>query len=430
VKATLLCILVFLTVQAHSDNRTYKSLVNLTDDESHNIRIENKQAEYNLTQPENDYLDIDKPNTELFQDCKKERAKLIFYSSASTFISTCNKAFENGVADAGFILGHELINGEWLELDFNKGINYLERASEMGSREAKRSLINTLTQQHNPKRNLPRALELAIELAESGNKWDTYISASLHAAHAPKAIANESFNSLVRLAGEGYKNVAVSAALAKIKYGNLHSLDEAKAIISSNDIQSDRHYAFLPVMIDIMEEKNVSAREKLKECSSFSYTCHNLYLNFLIYGIGGPKDLYQANILLESGFKRWPKTNANNYAWAKATTLEAPIYDPKAALEALKHIPESRKSSITIKDTIASVYAANGMFDKAIRIQEEICKTLNEFNIPDDIYKGQEKLSKYQNSKRWINTRTSLTFLNELKGFNDINNTQVTLANL
>jgi len=421
----------FSSLSAFSELREYNNLKSLSDEESNEITIDLKINDKSLTAPSSDFISTHNEQTgKLLNACKAAKAQLVFMNDQKNFFDKCNKAIKGGAADAGFIIGSTLTNGEWMAPDLTQAINLLESSAKDGSRLAKRALIQYYTNPNMPLNNNQKALNLAKELELTQENWDIYIAASMRASFGNKDEAIEGFETLSKLASEGFKQAAISAALSRIKQGPLHDIHLAKALFETADLQTDVNYSFLPVLIDIVENNYIGARDKLKECHKLNSTCSFLYFNFISKGIGGLQDLEYANNLLEKSFNKWPETTANNYAWNKATFKSKPIYDPRAALNAVNKIPNYKKSLPYIKDTIAAVYAANNDFTQAKKIQREVVRELKGKGLDKQVAEMKTRLNHYQNEKRWIEPLKTKIFLSNVKGFSNVNDTQLELTSL
>ena len=419
-----------ISTNAFPEMRNYKDLQPLDDNEALDISIISMGKDTEFSRPISDYLSISESEQEKLDQCLKEKAKLIFTDNFDSFKKTCMSAFNMNIADAGYILGSELMHGEWIPPNEDQAVKLLMSSAKMGSRESKRLLTNYLTDPIIAINDYQSALEFAKELEKSGYQWDTYRSASLHTAYGTRNEAQEYYEVLIEMATKGNQEASISAALSRIKYGYLHDLTIAKQLFSNADVGSHNKYSFLPVLIDIMEDDLIAARKKLNTCQSLSATCNMLYYKFIVYGIGGPKDLEEANEILERGFEKWPRKTANNYAWEKSIASDAPLFNPSAALKALKYIPERLKQVHYIKDTIAAVYAANNSFEKAIELQSEVLESIST-NKPNKRYEGFiQRLNSYKNKKRWIEPNNNEDFIAGIKGFTSTTDTQRELTSI
>ncbi len=411
--------------------REYKGFKQLSDAESNEILLAPKVSdEKTFEKPTRDFLLVMNQQAVDLKNCQQASTMLVFNHNEENFIRICKQAIENGVADAGYIIGHQLMTGEWTAPDLTQSIIYLENAADTGSRSAKRSLISYYTNPLMPINDHERALSLAKDLSASGLKWDQYVLANLQASKGNRESAQRGFSKLIALANQGYHSAAVSAAMVKVKKGPLQDIDAAKRIFESSEVESDIQVNILEVLIDIMEDNLISARSRLKQCHNASYACSNLYFHFLTMGIGGEKDIWKANDIIERSYKRWPKIMFNRYAWSKATFSEAPIYDPAAAKKALENMPDYKKKYPALLDTVAAVYAANNDFERALTLQEET-KTLSEGRGLNTIFDHmKDKLITYKNKKRWVDPLSASDFIEKIKSFNNLNETELELTSL
>ncbi len=428
----LIVTLLIPTISYSLENlREYKGFEQLSDEESNEILLAPKVLnEKTFEKPIRDFLPVVNQQAADLKNCQQAGAMLVFNHNEEDFISACKQAIENGVADAGFIIGHQLMMGEWIAADLTQSIKYLETAADTGSRSAKRSLISYYTNPFMPINDHERALSLAQDLSKSGLKWDQFVLANLQASNGSKESAQIGFSKLIALANQGYHSAAVSAAMVKVKKGPLQDIGAAKRIFEKSEVESDIHVNILEVLIDIMEDNLVSARKRLKQCHNSSSACSNLYFHFLTMGIGGEKDNWKANDIIERSYKRWPKIMFNRYAWSKATFSEPPIYDPVAAKKALEYMPEYKKKIPAFLDTVAAVYAANNDFEQALKLQEET-KVLSQGKGLSRIFDHmKDKLITYKNKKRWVDPSNASDFIEKIKSFNNLNETELELTSL
>ncbi len=426
-----LIIYLFLTTPASwaVDSREYKNLQFLSDEEAGEIVFELGEVLV-LKAPVHDFLPVDKKQSILFEQCQQANAMLIFNQNEELFINTCRNALDNGAIDAGYILGHQLMMGQWITPDLTRSILFLENASNAGSRSAKRSLIDYYINPLMPINDKIKALKLAKELSKSGLKWDQYKLANLQASMGSNSSAEIGFNTLIELANEGYKSAVMSAALVKVKKGPLQDIEAAKRIFKNAEIKADRNLVIIEILIDVMEDRLISARNRLEKCHTINSACSNLYFNFLTKGIGGNKDLWKANEILERGYRKWPKIMAHNYAWNKATAHESPVFNPEAAIQALSNIPEYKKNFPSVLDTIAAIYAANHNFGLAEEFQKKaITKTKNK-GLGKIFDNFEIRLTRYQNKQRWKEPEEKNKFIDKIKGFNNLSETELELTSL
>lgn len=436
----LLLTIIFFSFSSHTIARDYKNLQPLTDEEALSISLDGKktfldedeieQEKYSLLPPISDYLELNDSKKWLLDSCLEQRAKLIMTGNTKNFKNVCLDAFEKGVIDAGFILGSDLINGLWLSHETELGLSLINKASQNGSRLAKRFLVSYLTDPTNPKNDYPTALALAKELESTEKEWDIIMSASLHAAHGTREEAQTYFNLLISMASKGFSLATIRATTIKIQYGYLHDLDKAKQLFEHHDLSRHPTYSFLPALIFIMEDKLIDAKEQLAQCHTLNSTCNALYLKFITYGIGGEIDLEKANTILEQAYAKWPKNLANQYAWIKATASQAPLYNPLSALLAIQDIPKSLHDIPYIKDTIAAVHAANGDYEKAFSLQNELTSMITDNALSARYKHHHSKLKHYQDNKRWIEPTNIDELLANIKGFSSIINIEKELTSL
>lgn len=428
--ATLIFYL-FLTISTSwaVDNKEYKNFQFLSDEEAGDIAFELEEVLI-LKAPVQDFLSIEKEQSILLEQCKQANAMLVFNQNEEFFINTCINALNNGAIDAGYILGHQLMAGQWITPDLTRSIILLENASNAGSRSAKRSLISYYVNPLMPFNDKTKALKLAKELSTSGLKWDQYILANLQASMGSNSSAKIGFNTLMKLANEGYKSAVMSAALVKIKKGPLQDIKGAKIIFKDADIKANRNFVIIEILIDVMEDRLASARKRLEKCYTINSACNNLYFNFLTKGIGGNRDLWKANDILERGYRKWPKIMAHNYAWNKATAQKSPIFNPKEAIQALSNIPKYKKNFPAVLDTIAAIYASNNNFELAEDFQGKAIKKLQNKGLGKIYDKFKLRLVHYQNKQRWKEPDEKSDFIDKIKSFNNLNETELELTSL
>ena len=415
---------------ASAELRSYKNFESLSDDESQDIAILPKEKQTVLEAPEQDYLPVSEFAKNALESCKQARAYLIFNQNTDDFVKSCEKALSLGAADAGYLLGSEFTKGEWLPIDLVRSALWLEDAAKLGSRLAKRHLVSYYSNPMSPFIDRRSAINIAVELESTKEEWDEFISASMKVSYGNQQEAEQGFETLVLLANKGYKRATIAAALAKIKEGALQDIVEARKLFEQAEIYADQSYSFLPVILDIADNKLADAREKLKICESLNVTCGDLYFSFLSKGIGGPKDLWLANDILERHYQKWPDIGANNYAWHKATSLAPPIYNPAAALKALKHIPEHKKTLPYVQDTMAAVYAANGRYKDAYSIQESVISKISGRGLGKRFRNAENRMYSYAEGKRWIEPLEVDYFISAIKGFESLSEIQLEVSSL
>jgi tetratricopeptide (TPR) repeat protein len=129
---------------------------------------------------------------------------------------------------------------------------------------------------------------------------------------------------------------------------------------------------------------------------------------FYMRGLGGlPKDCQLAYDWFDRAFKAGYQVSLNNLMFNLATSDNDQCRDGQRALVyaemALQLLPEMDASWL---DTVAAVYAENGLFDKAVEYQRSALKALNaETEINHDrVAKFNARLQLYLNKKTWRGT--------------------------
>lgn len=420
----------FFSISALSDSR-YQSFTPLDDDESAEVKImTDHESRLLLKQPNNDYLTLT-PNTQgLFDHCKNAHSMLVFTQDINSLITTCDTAYQAGAPDAAFLIGESLLSAQWTAPDYKTAFEYLEKSSESGSRSAKRYLISAYQNPRYPINNSTRAYELAKELAEQGVKWDILIFSSMQAIGKDKSEAESGYKKILALAKEGFQNVYNLAALIKIVNGPLQDLEYAKDLLDKPYKREFYEMSFTKVMLSVMQNNLITAREKLSECYLASYACAITYVQFLSLGIAGDKDLKMAVDILDHILERSSDEFANEYAWARATANEKPLFNPIAAQKAINNIPHYKKNLPFIIDTIAANYAAKGNFSKAIELQEKTLNSLEGKGLGKVYERMLDRLKGYKKNKRWNANSNAKSYILKLRGINNLSHIDAEIATL
>lgn len=93
---------------------------------------------------------------------------------------------------------------------------------------------------------------------------------------------------------------------------------------------------------------------------------------------------------------------ANDLSWMLATCPDEGYRDSKRALELAESLVASGGTRPSTLDTLAAAYAANGLFEKAIRVQEDAIGKLDETGEAHLVDSFRERLASYKNGKAWI----------------------------
>jgi TPR repeat protein len=145
---------------------------------------------------------------------------------------------------------------------------------------------------------------------------------------------------------------------------------------------------------------------KAKEMLSLT-KCSQRLGQLYLYGIGVKKDLARAISLLEQQVS--PSIMAiNDIAWVRCTAKSAPLYAPEKATKFWPQLIGAKAPSI--QDTLAACYAANGMYELASGMLENIAKDLaQELQLKKPVLGSPElqenidkHLKEFQAGRRWV----------------------------
>ncbi|MFT4764176.1 MAG: hypothetical protein ACI9OH_001270 [Oleispira sp.] len=429
-RALFISIIFFFCTPLFADSK-YQSFTLLDDKESAEVRIlTDHESRLQLTAPINDYLVLDSIVQKLFDSCKELHTMLVFTQDINSLIKSCDEAYEAGAADAAFLIGESLLSAQWTAPDYNSAFSYLEKSSNKGSRSAKRYLISAYQNPRFPINDSNQAYELAKELAQQGDKWDTMIFSAMQAIGKDKNEAIQGYNFILQLAKEGYQNVYNLSVLIKIVNGPLQDLAYAENLLDKPYKKEFYEIAFTKVMFSVMQNELLSARDQLSQCYLVSRACAITYIKFLSLGIAGDKDLELAIDVLDYGLERSPTEFANDYAWARSTANEKPLFDPIAAQKGISHIPEYKKDLPFIIDTIAATYAAKGRFSKAIELQEKVLNSLEGKGLGVIYDRMLNRLQSYKNNERWHANSDAKYFIDKLQNINNLTHLDAEIAAL
>ncbi len=425
-----LSILTF-SIATTAKERSYKSFSALTPEESKATAIYVSPERFKrILPPQNDFIAITGKALTLFKECQEISTMLVFTQDMQSLLDQCKRSFNAGAADSYFLIGEHLMSAEWTAPDYLQAVDYLSQAADAGSREAKRKLITYYTHPLMPTRDSFRALTLAKELSTSGFLWDEFRYAALLSVESDKKLALQGYQSLLKLANKGYQNAKAMAALALVLKGPLNSMEAARSLF---DIPQDAYH------IDLVHAKLVflvtdndleGTRETLEECYVTSFLCANIYFHFLQKGIGGDIDLTQANNILEFINEQRNISSKLFYAWVKATAKEETIYNPILARQVLSKIPEYKRKLPHSLDTMAAIYAANGDFERAIKLQTQVVIMTEGKGLGDTFHRMESRLLSYQQHKRWIEGSNANSYIKRFKELKNITHIDTEIAAL
>lgn len=129
-------------------------------------------------------------------------------------------------------------------------------------------------------------------------------------------------------------------------------------------------------------------------------------------GIGVPQDIGIAIRWLEEALKVKTRSSllaTNDLAWILATCPDVTYRDSKRALELAEHLVASGATQPSALDTLAAAYAANGMYEKAIHVQEDAIKKLDETGEKELEAPLRERLELYKAGKAWVEPLKNVT---------------------
>ncbi|MBQ0730822.1 MAG: hypothetical protein KBT75_08990 [Oleispira antarctica] len=429
-RALFISTIFFFCMNAFSDSK-YQSFTQLNDKESSEVRIQSEYKSQRLLKPpSNDYLPLNPSTKLLFDRCKESHTMLVFTQDINSLITACDKAHKAGAADAAFLIGESLLSAQWTSPDYNTAFDYLEQSSEKGSRSAKRYLIAAYQNPRFPINNSSQAYELAKELALLGEKWDIMTFSAMQAMGKDKEEAMRGYNTILELTKEGFHNVYNLSVLIKIFNGPLQDLEYAENLLNKSYKKEFYQISFTKVMYSIMQNDLLSARNQLEECYLVSSACAMTYVRFLSLGIAGDKDLQSAVDVLDYVLERSGTEFANDYAWARSTANEKPLFNPMAAQKAISNIPEYKKDLPFVIDTIAANYAAKGNFKKAIELQQKTLDSLQGKGLGLVYERMLDRLEAYKNNDRWNSHNDMKSYMKKLKNIHNLTHLDAEIAGL
>ncbi|SCY57635.1 tetratricopeptide repeat protein [Desulfoluna spongiiphila] len=129
-------------------------------------------------------------------------------------------------------------------------------------------------------------------------------------------------------------------------------------------------------------------------------------------GIGVPQDIGIAIRWLEEALKVKTRSSllaTNDLAWILATCPDTTYRDSKRALELAEFLVKSGATQPSALDTLAAAYAANGLYEKAIHVQEDAIRKLDETGEVQLEAALKERLALYKAGKPWIDTEKTVS---------------------
>jgi len=423
--------LIWTVSSPYAAERAYKSFVNISDQEAEATRVfVNHEEIKNLLPPTEDYIELKTASKEAFANCDALNSMLSLTQDYEGLTKACTLAIEQGAADAGYILGRNLAEGLWIAPDYNQAIDYLENASQMGSRSAKRYLASFYLDPRSPIRDSQKAFEYAKALSDSEYEWDQFVYAVRVATSNETNQAKEAYKKIIAYAQQGYHNASTVATLLKITQGPLQDLEYARDLLKKDVEWVNHELKFTQFMFHVMEGKLDVAREYLEECYLISSRCGMSYFQFLSNGIGGPRDLAKAVEVLDFMLSRIGAEFANDYVWHRSIAKEAPLFDHMAARKVIKDIPTYKKLLPSVQDTLAAQYAAEGSFDKAVETQQKVVDNLKGKGLGRTYTGMVERLENYKQKRRWVTKNDKKTYIMRLKEIKNLTNMDAEIASL
>jgi len=427
----ILCSFFLLISPLHAAERTYKSFENISDSEADAARVFiTSDRIKNLMPPMDDYVEVKQAARNSFDNCKSLNSLLSMTQDYDGLVKSCSLAMSQGAADAGYILGRNLVEGFWVSPDYNKAIDFLEKASDMGSRSAKRYLVSFYLDPRSPIRDSQRSFQLAKSISDSGYDWDRLVYATQVAMNSEPEEALAAYAEIVDFARQGFQNASSIATLLKIAQGPLQDLEYARDLLDKGVEWINHELKFTQFMFHVMEGELDSARELLSDCYITTPRCGMSYVQFLSNGIGGPKDLEKAVEVLDFMLTRLGGEFANQYVWERSIAKETPLFNHLAARKVVSKIPDYKLNLPFIQDTIAAQYAAEGQFQKAIETQQKVVDSLEGKGL-GRIYEGMiERLESYKQKRRWVTKNDAKTYIMRLKKIKNLTNMDAEIASL
>lgn len=123
------------------------------------------------------------------------------------------------------------------------------------------------------------------------------------------------------------------------------------------------------------------------------------------FGTGVAKDVGIAIRWLEEALKEKNRASfvaTNDLSWILATCADESYRDSKRALELAESLVQTGGTNPNALDTLAAAYAANALFEKAIRIQEDAIEKLVDNGNIDLVDSFRERLELYKKGTAWI----------------------------
>lgn len=123
------------------------------------------------------------------------------------------------------------------------------------------------------------------------------------------------------------------------------------------------------------------------------------------FGTGVAKDVGISIRWLEEALKEKNRASfvaTNDLSWILATCADESYRDSKRALALAETLVQSGGTNPNALDTLAAAYAANGLFEKAIRTQEDAIEKLADKGAIDLVASFRERLELYKKGTAWL----------------------------
>ncbi|MCM2678851.1 hypothetical protein [Echinimonas agarilytica] len=148
------------------------------------------------------------------------------------------------------------------------------------------------------------------------------------------------------------------------------------------------------------QEQIVTAMAWYSKCANSGYQPCIRELGYgYIQGAGVSYDPFLGMQLLQYAMDDTDPEMLNDIAWFLATHKETALRDPNKAMELMEIHQQHSQLDAMSTDTLAAVYAANGLFQQAAKVQQKALNMLlREGGIGNDVLVSyRERLQMYRN---------------------------------
>ncbi len=320
------------------------------------------------------------------------------------------RAAESDLVPAQRTLGTALMSGTDIKQDEARGLYWLERAGHGGSSEAMLAVADHYARQSGSEQSRKLEIEWVRSAHIAGDPQASLRLASVQLQRGNDKTANADAEGILRylvgrpdLADKRVGKDARNLLASWLAHGidTAESRKEAIALIQPLAEAGDSEFQGVLGGIHVHDSDPVVRRTGiawLRKASDGGDMASTESLAFNTWlGRGGAPDPAAASQLWQRAVDAKYTPAYNNWAWVLCTSPDAGLRDAKRGLDLMRELQTLVQLDFGSNDTLAACHAADGNFDEASRVQQDVIAAAEaEGSEAEQLARLQARLALYQ----------------------------------